>query len=314
MKHLMMEFVSVTEAAALASVPWIGRGMKNEADASATNAMRMKLNQIKMDAVIVIGEGELDEAPMLYIGERVGMGTGAKLDIAVDPLEGTVLVATGKRDSIAVIAAAPAGCLLHAPDMYMEKIAVGPRAAGKIDIDAPLLENMKIVAAANGKNLSELNVMVQDRERHSEIIRRIQESGARVQLFSDGDVTFTIATALEGTGIDMMVGIGGAPEGVVSAVALKCLGGEMQGRLLPSNEEEYNRCLSMGISNPTHILRMDQLVKSDECIFVATGITESVLIRGVRTGVMGREITHSIMACGDPKQVHFIESVHHNLK
>lgn len=313
MKQLMMDFASVTQAAALASVPWIGRGMKLEADAAATTAMRMKLNQIEMDAFIVIGEGELDEAPMLYIGERVGMGTGVKLDIAVDPLEGTVLVATGKRDSIAVIAAAPKGCLLHAPDMYMEKIAVGPRAAGKIDIEASLLENMKIVAAANKKKLSDLIVMVQDRDRHSEIIREIQESGARVQLFSDGDVTFTIATAMEEMEIDMMVGIGGAPEGVVSAVALRCLGGEMQGRLLPSNEEEYNRCLRMGLSNPSKPLRMEQLVGSNECIFVATGITESILLRGVRRGVMGREITHSIMTYGNPKQVHFIESVHQNL-
>lgn len=310
MKELLMEFVSLTEAAALASVPWIGRGKKYEADAAATASMRKELNQIQMDAAVVIGEGEMDEAPMLYIGEKVGTGSGPKLDIAVDPLEGTNLLANGQGNSIAVIAAAPKGCLLHAPDMYMEKIAVGPKAAGKIAIEAPLLENMKIVADANAKSISELTVMIQDRDRHRKIINEVHEAGARVLLFSDGDVTCTIAAALEGTGIDMLVGIGGAPEGVVSAVALRCLGGEMQARLLPSDEEEYNRCLQMGLPHPTDPLRMDQLVNSDECIFVATGITDGPLLRGVQSKGMNMKMTHSLLTYGNAGRVHFIESIH----
>lgn len=267
MKELVMDFLSVTETAAIALIPWIGRGKKYEADNDATVAMREKLNRIEMDAVIVIGEGELDEAPMLFIGEKVGTGHGPELDIAVDPLEGTNLLVKGQGNSIAVIASAPKGSLLHAPDMYMEKLAVGPKAAGKIDIEAPLRENMKAVAEANGKSVSDLTVMVQERERHGRIIQEIQEAGARVQLFSDGDVSYTIATAIERMGIDMLVGIGGAPEAVVSAVALKCLGGEIQGRLLPGNQQEYDRCLQMGITDPAEPLRMEQFVRSNECIF-----------------------------------------------
>lgn len=310
MKQFMMEFLSVTEAAALASVPWLGRGKKYEADDAATAAMREKLNRISMEGLIVIGEGELDEAPMLYIGEKVGTGLGPKLDIAVDPLEGTNLIANGQGNSIAVIAAAPKGCLLHAPDMYMEKIAVGPKAAGKIDIEAPLVENMRIVADANGKKISELTVMIQDRERHRKMIYEVQEAGGRVILFSDGDVTYTIAVALEGTGIDMLAGIGGAPEGVVSAVALKCLGGELQGRLLPSNDKEYDRCLQMGLSNPTAPLKMNQLISSDECIFVATGISDGFFLKGVRKEGVSKTVTHSILTYGKAGCVHFIESVH----
>jgi fructose-1,6-bisphosphatase II len=313
MKELVLEFVGVSEAAALASVPWIGRGQKYAADEDATVAMRNKLNQMEMDAVIVIGEGELDEAPMLYIGEKVGTGNGPKLDIAVDPLEGTNLLVKGQGNSIAVIAAAPRGCLLHAPDMYMEKLAVGPKAAGKIDIEAPLCENIKMVASANGKDISDVTVMVQERERHEKIIQEIQKAGARVQLFSDGDVTYTIATAFAHTGIDMLVGIGGAPEAVVAAAALKCLGGEIQGRLLPGDEREYNRCVQMGITNPTQPLRMEQFVSADECLFAATGITEGVLLRGVRMIGDGRAVTHSLVTYGDAKNIHFIESVHQSL-
>ncbi|MEW9670903.1 class II fructose-bisphosphatase [Ammoniphilus sp. 3BR4] len=309
MKQLMMDLVGVTEAAALASAPWIGRGIKHEADEAATEAMRSKLNQISMDATIVIGEGELDEAPMLYIGEKVGTGEGLKLDVAVDPLEGTSLVAKGQGNSITVIAVAPKGCLLHAPDMYMEKIAVGPKAAGKIDIDTPLIENMKIVAEANGKAISDLTIAVLDREKNQKYIQVIQEAGAKVQLFSDGDVTYSIATALEGTGIDMFVGIGGAPEGVVSAVALKCLGGDMQGRLLPSNHEEYDRCLQMGLSQVDEALRLEQLISSNQCIFAATGITESILLKGIEKD-SDKQITHSFLAYGNEKRLHFIESVH----
>jgi fructose-1,6-bisphosphatase II len=313
MMKLMMDFVGVTEAAALALVPWIGRGKKNEADGVATAAMREKLNQMEMDAVIVIGEGELDEAPMLYIGEKLGTGTGPELDIAVDPLEGTNLIMKGQGNSISVIASARKGCLLHAPDMYLEKLAVGPKAAGKIDIEAPLYDNMKVVAAANGKSVSDLTIMVQDRERHNKIIQEIQNAGARVQLFSDGDVSYTIAPAIESTGIDMLIGIGGAPEAVVSAVALKCLGGEIQGRLLPSNQQEYDRCIQMGIAEPSKPLRMEQFIRTDECIFAATGITEGLFLHGIRMIGNERVVTHSMVTYGGAKKIHFIESVHERL-
>lgn len=305
--------MGVTEAAALASVQWVGRGKKIEADGDATAAMRSKLNRMEMDAVIVIGEGELDEAPMLHIGEKVGTGSGPRLDIAVDPLEGTNLIMKGQGNSIAVIAAAPRGCLLHAPDMYLEKIAVGSNAAGKIDIDAPLYDNMKAVADANGKRISDLTIMVQDRDRHSRIIQEIQDAGARVQLFSDGDVSYTIATALENTGIDMLIGIGGAPEAVVAAVALKCLGGEIQGRLLPGNEQEYNRCLHMGVSDPSKALRMEQFVRTKDCIFVATGITEGLFLRGIRNMGNHSAVTHSLLTYGTTNNVHFVKSVHQKL-
>ncbi|MFM1654806.1 class II fructose-bisphosphatase [Brevibacillus sp. B_LB10_24] len=310
MKSLLMEFVAVTEAAALASFYWIGRGNKHEADHAATSAMRNKLNQIAFAGKIVIGEGELDQAPMLYIGERVGTGTGIPCDIAVDPLEGTSLIAKGQSNSIAVLAVAEAGSLLHAPDMYMEKIAVGPRAAGKIDIEAPLIENMQAVAKANGKALQDLTVMVQDRPRHQKIIDTVQAAGGRVHLFSDGDVTFAIAASLEGSGVDMFVGIGGAPEGVVSAVAVKCLGGEMQARLQPQNEQEYSRCLQMGLAKPEETLTMNRLVGSDECIFAATGVTDSLLLRGVRQGAGARQITQSFMLYGRDKTIHYLDSVH----
>ncbi|MGO0059589.1 class II fructose-bisphosphatase [Brevibacillus fluminis] len=310
MKQLLLDFVGVTEAAALASVPWIGRGKKLEADGDATAAMRRKLNQMQMDAVIVIGEGELDEAPMLHIGERVGAGNGPALDIAVDPLEGTNLVMKGQGNSIAVIAAAPRGCLLHAPDMYMEKLAVGPKAAGKIDITAPLLDNLHAVAKANGKRIDELTVMVQERERHAQIIQTIQQAGARVQLFGDGDVSYTVATAIEHTGIDMLVGIGGAPEAVVSAAALHSLGGEIQGRLLPSNQEEYDRCLKMGIADPLKPLRQHDFIRSHECLFAATGITDGLLLQGVRLYEQNKQITHSLVTYKSDTPLHFIESVH----
>ncbi|WP_019121207.1 class II fructose-bisphosphatase [Brevibacillus massiliensis] len=312
MKSLMMEFVAVTEAAALASFYWIGRGNKHEADHAATSAMRNKLNQIPFAGKIVIGEGELDQAPMLYIGEKVGTGSGIQCDIAVDPLEGTNLIAKGQSNSITVLAAAEAGALLHAPDMYMEKIVVGPKASGKIDIDAPLMENLQAVAKANGKALQDLTVMVQDRLRHQKIIDTIQQAGGRVHLFSDGDVTCAIAASLEGSGVDMLVGIGGAPEGVVSAVAVKCLGGEMQARLLPQNEQEYSRCMQMGLTKPEQTLTMNQLVGSDECVFAATGVTDSLLLRGVRQGNGDRKMTHSLMLYGKDKTIHYLDTVHEN--
>ncbi|WP_209123976.1 class II fructose-bisphosphatase [Alkalihalobacillus sp. BA299] len=314
MNNLLLDFIHVSESAALAAYPWIGKGNKNEADGASTKAMRAKLNQISMDGQIVIGEGELDEAPMLYIGEKVGTGKGPSLDLAVDPIDGTELIAKGQGNSIVVIAGSIKGSLLHAPDMYMEKIAVGPKGAGKIDLDAPLFENMKAVAQANGKSIQELNIIVQDRERHLNIINEVRRLGASVTLFNDVDVTAGIATALNNLDIDLFLGIGGAPEGVVTAVALKCLGGDFQARLLPNNEAEFQRCKRMGISNVNKKLNLKEIVKSEDCFFVATGITDGYLLNGVSTNQHGQLSTHSFTTYGNSGRYHFIQSTHELLQ
>jgi fructose-1,6-bisphosphatase II len=292
---LTEEFLLVTQRAAVASYPWIGKGNKIQSDGAATEAMRDQLNKINMNAHIVIGEGEMDEAPMLYIGEKLGTGMGPHIDIAVDPVEGTTLMATGQDNSLAVIAVSEHGSLLHAPDMYMEKIAVGPKAKGCIDINAPLIENMEAVAKVLGKDLTELTVMMQDRPRHDYLKRQVFEAGARVKLFSDVDITGAIATAIDDQHVDLLVGTGGAPEGVIAAVALKCLGGDFQAKLVPQNQEEYDRCLKMGISNPEKTLKINDIVKTDNCFFVATGITNGQLLRGVEKKGDGKLETHSLI-------------------
>lgn len=309
-KKLSLEFLHVTQSAAMAAVHWVGRGKKNEADHAATAAMREALNQIPMDAAVVIGEGEMDEAPMLWIGEKLGDGTGPQLDIAVDPVEGTDLVASGRGNSIAVIAAAPRGSLLHAPDMYMEKMAVGPGAAGAIDIDLPIAVNLDRVAAKLGKRVSQLSVMVQQRPRHERLIDEILKAGAKVRLFGEGDVTGAVVPALPDAEIDMFVGIGGAPEGVLSAVAIRCLGGDMQARLLPADEHEYDRCRNMGIHDPRRRLSLNDLVATDDCLFVATGITSGMLLEGVKTVAMHEKVTHSLLIVGASRWAHFIHSRH----
>ncbi|WP_031548058.1 class II fructose-bisphosphatase [Salinicoccus luteus] len=309
MQSLSLEFLRVTESAAIASLPWVGRGDKISADDAATTAMRNALNTIPMRGRIVIGEGEIDKAPMLYIGERLGKGGVVEVDIAVDPIEGTTPTVNAQENAITVIAAAPKGKLLHAPDMYMEKLAVGPKAKGKIDIEASLIENMKAVAEANGKNLSELNVVVQNRPRHAKYIDEIRKSGAKVQVFNDGDVIYAAATCMEHIDIDMFLGIGGAPEGVLSSVAIKALGGEMQAKLKPQDDLESNRCKDMGIDNPEGVLKLDQLVESDECIFIATGLTDSFLLNGIKCSGSSYT-THSILIDGKDKQLRYIESEH----
>ncbi|WP_034749802.1 class II fructose-bisphosphatase [Halalkalibacter wakoensis] len=281
-RSLSMELVRVTEAAALASGRWMGRGNKDEADRAATEAMRDVFDTIPMKGTVVIGEGEMDEAPMLYIGEKLGNGYGSRVDVAVDPLEGTNIVASGQWNALAVLAIADHGNLLHAPDMYMDKIAVGPEAVGKVDIDAPILDNLKAVAQAKGKDVEDLVVSILNRERHEKMIHDIRQAGARIKLLSDGDVAAAINTAFGDTGVDIMLGSGGAPEGVIAAVGLKCLGGELQGKLLPANEEELARCTKMGIENVNKVLRMDDLVSGDDCIFAATGVTDGELLKGVR--------------------------------
>ncbi|UII55415.1 class II fructose-bisphosphatase [Cytobacillus spongiae] len=310
-RELALEIVRVTEAAALASAQWMGRGKKNEADGAATTAMRKMFDSVNMDGVVVIGEGEMDEAPMLYIGEKLGTGAGPQVDIAVDPLEGTSIVAKGHNNAMAVIAVADKGTLLHAPDMYMEKIAVGKNAAGQISLLDPIEKTIDIVAKANNKRVQDLTVIIQERDRHEELIERVRAKGPRVKLFGDGDVGAAIATALPHTGIDLFVGIGGAPEGVISAAAIKALGGDMQGRLVPYTTEEEARCMSMGLKDPRQLLHLEDLVSGDDAIFAATGVSSGELLDGVR--FLGGDLveTHSIVMRSKTKTVRFITAHHH---
>ncbi|MEH7416648.1 class II fructose-bisphosphatase [Neobacillus drentensis] len=295
---LVMDFLSASQQAAAAAYPWIGRGNKNEADGAGTEAMRNRLNLINMQGVIVIGEGEMDEAPMLFINEQLGTGDGPEVDIAVDPIEGTTLMAKGQENSLVVIAAAERGSLLHAPDMYMKKIAVGPKAKGCIDINLSLTENMQSVAKALGKKVEDLTVMIQDRPRHEGLITEVFEAGARVKLFSDVDITGAIATAIDNMDIDILVGTGGAPEGVITAVALKCLGGDFQAKLLPQDHKEYHRCLEMGILHPEETLTIDDIVKTEDCFFVASGVTDGMLLKGVERNEDSKISTHSLVIIG----------------
>jgi fructose-1,6-bisphosphatase II len=303
-----MELVRVTEAAALASARWMGRGKKDEADDAATSAMRDVFDTIPMKGTVVIGEGEMDEAPMLYIGEKLGTGYGPRVDVAVDPLEGTNIVASGGWNALAVIAIADHGNLLNAPDMYMDKIAVGPEAVGCIDINAPIIDNLKAVAKAKNKNVEDVVATILNRERHEHIIKELRDAGARIKLINDGDVAGAINTAFDHTGVDILFGSGGAPEGVLAAVALKCLGGEIQGKLLPQNDEEIARCEKMGIDT-SKVLRMEDLVKGDDAIFAATGVTDGELLKGVQfTGTAGT--TQSLVMRAKSGTVRFIDGTH----
>jgi len=272
------------------------------------DAMRKMFDTVNISGTVVIGEGELDEAPMLYIGEKVGAG-GDEVDIAVDPVEGTNLVAKGQPGSIAVIAIAPKGCLLHAPDMYMEKIAVGPRAKGCIDINAPVEENLRRVAKALQRDIDDITVVVLDRARHENLIRQIRNTGARIELISDGDVNPIVHAGIEGTGVHMYIGKGGAPEGVLGAAALKCLGGDMQARLCPESEEQVQRCYQMGIRDINQVLTIDDMVKGDDCMFTATAITDSSLLKGIRF-FGGGVRTHSISMRYKTGTVRFVDAVH----
>ena len=307
-RSLTMELVRVTEAAALASARWMGRGKKNEADDAATTAMRDVFDTVPMKGTVVIGEGEMDEAPMLYIGEKLGTGYGPRVDVAVDPLEGTNIVASGGWNALAVLAIADHGNLLHAPDMYMDKIAVGPEAVGKIDINASVTENLHAVAKAKNKNIEDVVATVLNRPRHDKIIQEIRESGARIKLINDGDVAAAINTAFDHTGVDILFGSGGAPEGVIAAVALKCLGGELQGKLLPQSDEELQRCIKMGL-DVNKVLLMDDLVKGDDAIFAATGVTDGELLKGVQ--FKGKYAsTESVVMRAKSGTVRFVEGRH----
>ena len=307
-QRLLMEFLAVSQQAAIACHPLVGRGNKMEADGAGTMAMRQRMNQIDMSGVIVIGEGEMDEAPMLYINEKVGKGTGPEVDIAVDPVEGTTPMSKGQANSLAVIAIARRGSLLHAPDMYMKKIAVGPKAKGSIDIDLSLSENMKNVAAALDKKVSELTIMIQERPRHEKLIQEVVEAGASVRLFSDVDITGAIATSFDEIGVDLLVGTGGAPEGVIAATALKCLGGDFQAKLAPQNQTEVTRCSMMGIVDPEKALTIDDIVRTDECFFVATGITDGLILKGTTTTKDHCINTHSLaISGGSMNNIQFVE-------
>lgn len=309
MQQLIYDLLKVTEKAAISTMPWIGTGNKIEADRAATESMRWNLNKLNMDATVVIGEGELDEAPMLYIGEKLGSGKGPKIDIAVDPIDGTFSITNGKNDAITLLAAAPRGTLLNAPDMYMKKIAVGPKGVGAIDIEATVEENLLNVAKALNKEIFELRVAIQFKERHQEMIEIVRKMGAKAIVFDDGDVIPAITTCLDGYEIDLFMGTGGAPEGVVAAVALKALGGEMQGKLIPQNELELIRCKEMGIHNVSAPLSHTQLVGSNEGIFVATSITKNPLLNGLKRN--GNKVTtNSIVIYGDDRKIMFVESVH----
>ncbi|CAB3395891.1 class II fructose-bisphosphatase [Kyrpidia spormannii] len=311
LRALTMEMARVTEAAALAAARWLGRGDKWHADDAATKAMREVLREIDIDGTVVIGEGELDEAPMLYIGEHVGSGAGPRVDIAVDPLEGTNILARGEGGAIAVIAAAPRGALLHAPDMYMDKIAVGPRARGHVHLDAPVRDNIRAVAKALDKRVEDVVVVLLDRPRNEHILEEIRNLGARARLIRDGDVSPALATCDERSGVDMLLGRGGAPEGVISAVALKCLGGDFQGRLVPQHEEELARMASMGIQDPARVLMLEDLVKSEDALFAATGITDGALLQGVRFLPGETALTHTIVARAWTRTVREIHGRHH---
>ncbi|MBO1002069.1 class II fructose-bisphosphatase [Pseudogracilibacillus auburnensis] len=308
-RSLTMELVRVTEAAALSSARWMGRGLKNEADDAATTAMRTVFDTIPMRGTVVIGEGEMDEAPMLYIGEKLGTGSGPLVDVAVDPLEGTNIVARGSWNALSVIAIADGGNLLHAPDMYMQKIAVGPESVGKIDINASTADNLIAVAKAKNKDVEDVVAVVLNRPRHEALIHEIREAGARIKLIQDGDVAGAMNTAFDETGVDILFGIGGAPEGVISAVALKCLGGEIQGKLIPSNEKEIVRCKKMGIENMNKVFYMDDFCAGNDAIFAATGVTDGELLKGVQFKGQ-RAKTQTVVMRAKSGTIRFIDGQH----
>ena len=307
-RELALEVVRVTEAAAIECGRLVGKGDKIAADQAAVDAMRTAFDTLHISGTVVIGEGEMDEAPMLYIGENVGAG-GPEMDIAVDPLEGTNLTAKGMSGAIAVLAMAEKGGLLHAPDMYMMKLAVGPKAAGKIHLDAPIIENLKIVASSLGRSVEDLTVVALDRPRHEGIIAEVRKAGARIHLITDGDVSPALSVGIEGTGIHMLIGSGGAPEGVIGAAALKCLGGDMQARLLPENDQEIERMKSMGIVDPNKILTLNDLVPGNDVFFAATAVTQTNLLNEIHY-FGGGVRTHSVVMRSKTGTVRFVDAIH----
>jgi fructose-1,6-bisphosphatase II len=308
-RTLAIDVAAVTEAAALAAAHHMGEGDNERADQAAVTAMREVLGRLPIHGRIVIGEGERDEAPMLYIGEEVGSADGTAVDIAVDPVEGTNLVAKGLPNSIAVLAMAERGGILHAPDIYMEKLIVPPQAAGKVDLRWPPERNLSVLAQALGRKVTDITVVILDRPRHTDLIAAVRRAGARIKLISDGDTAPAISVAVSGTGVHAVMGIGGAPEGVLAAAALRCLGGEMQARLWYRNDAERERARAMGISDPDRIFRTEELVRGDNLIFAATGITDGDLFRGVRLFGGGAR-THSLVMISSPREIRFVDTIH----
>lgn len=295
-RNLALEFVRITEAAAISSARWMGRGNSDSADQAAVDAMRKAFDSVNIKGTVVIGEGERDEAPMLFIGEKVGRAgpDSPEIDIALDPLEGTSITARGGVGAISVIAIAQKGNFLHAPDTYMNKIAVGPKAKGRIDLRKTPEENIRITAEALGKSISDLTVIILERPRHEKLITQVRETGCRIHLIQDGDVSAAIATSWGEAGIDMLLGTGGAPEGVISAAAMKCLGGDFQGQLMFRNEEEKMRAKKMGVTDFDKVYKMDELARGD-VMFIASGVTHGPLLEGVRFLPNNRAKTHSIV-------------------
>jgi fructose-1,6-bisphosphatase II len=308
-RNLALELVRVTEAAAMAAGRWVGRGDKNGADGAAVNAMRTLIGTVGMNGVVVIGEGEKDNAPMLYNGERVGSGEGPECDVAVDPVDGTTLVAKGMNNGIAVMAVSPRNSMYDPSAVfYMEKLVVGPEAADVVDIRLPVAENIRRVAKAKGSTVDDVTVVLLDRPRHDELATQIRATGARIKFISDGDVAGALEAARPDTGLDMLLGIGGTPEGIISACAMKCLGGKIQGRLWPTDDDERQKAIDAG-HDLDRVLDTDDLVSGDDCFFVATGITDGELLRGVRYG-RSTARTHSLVMRSRSGTIRSIESVH----
>jgi fructose-1,6-bisphosphatase II / sedoheptulose-1,7-bisphosphatase len=307
-RNLALELVRVTEAAAIAASRWIGLGQKNEADGAATEAMRKAFDTVAIDGTVVIGEGEMDEAPMLYIGEKVGSG-GPRMDIAVDPLEGTTLTAKGGPNALATIALAEHGNFLHAPDIYMDKIAVGGGLPPEIvELDASVGRNLRNLALAKRCDVSDLVACILDRDRHAELIAKTREAGARIMLISDGDVAGVIATSMPDSMVDIYMGTGGAPEGVLAAAALRCVGGQMQGRLMYENDEQIERVRTMGHNDPRRVFTCEDMAKGD-VMFAATGVTSGAMLRGVKRFGSGA-MTHSVVMRSLSGTVRYIEARH----
>lgn len=305
---MILDFVRVTEAAALAAAHHMGQGDNEAADQAGVEAMRREMNDLDLHGVVVIGEGERDEAPMLFIGEEVGAG-GPEVDLAVDPLEGTNLVAKGLPGAISVMAVAERRGLLHAPDIYMDKLIVGPTCAGRVDIRRPVEENLAAMARAYNRSVGDLTIIILDRPRHADLIARVRAAGARIKLISDGDVSAAIAAAVRGTAVHAVMGIGGAPEGVLAAAALKCLGGQIQGRFWFRSDDERKRVQSMGVADPSRVFDTMDMVPGDDVLFVATGITDGDLLRGVRFFGGGAR-THTLVMTNQTGEIRFVDGIH----
>ena len=309
-RNLALELVRVTEAAAMAAGRWVGRGDKNGADGAAVNAMRQLIHTVSMNGVVVIGEGEKDEAPMLFNGERVGDGKGAECDVAVDPIDGTRLTALGMGNALSVMAVSPRGSMFDPSAVfYMEKLATGPEAADVVDIRLPVAENIRRVAKAKHEAPSDVTVVILDRPRHAQMVEDIRSTGARIKFITDGDVAGAIMAAREGTGLDLLVGIGGTPEGIIAACAIKTLGGVIQGRLWPADDDERQKALDAG-HDLDRVLVTDELVRGEDVFFVATGITDGEMLKGVRYGGGGTVRTHSIVMRSRSGTIRIVDSEH----